>query len=99
MAASESASKSIRAGYTASTEFGTPMARRRAPSHGALDAAIMMAEDVLAVLLALCLASVFRFDLSPTEWLHGPPTLWAGGEFPILPGYLVVFVAAPFANH
>ena len=64
------------------------MARRRSPSQAALDAAIMMAEDVLAVLLALCLASVFRFDLSPTEWLHRHRTLWAGGEFAVQPGLL-----------
>ena len=94
MAASESVSKPIRAGYTAPTEFGPSIARRRTSSQAALDAVIMMAEDVLAVLLALCLASVFRFDLSPTEWLHWHPTPWSGGEFPIHPGYLVFFVAA-----
>ena len=91
MAASEPVSKPIRAGYTAPTEFGPPIARRRSPSQAALDAAIMMTEDVLAVLLALALASVFRFDLSPTEW-H--PASWAGHDFPIHPGYLVFFVAA-----
>jgi exopolysaccharide biosynthesis polyprenyl glycosylphosphotransferase len=94
MAASEPVSKPMRTGYTAPTEFGPPIARRRSPSQGALDAVIMMAEDVLAVLLALCLASVFRFDLSPTDWLHRYPTLWAGHEFPIQPGYLVFFVVA-----
>lgn len=94
MAASESVSKPIRAGYTAPAEFGPSIARRRSPSQAALDAAIMMAEDVLAVLFALCLASVFRFDLSPTEWLHRQPTLWSGHDFPIHPGYLVFFVAA-----
>ncbi len=91
MAASESVSTPMRAGYTALTEFGPPIARRRSTSQAALDAGIMMTEDVLAVLLALCLASVFRFDLSPTEW-H--PTVWAGHDFPIPPGYLVFFVAA-----
>ena len=46
MAASDSVSKPIRAGYTAPTEFGPPIARRRSSSQAALDAAIMMAEDV-----------------------------------------------------
>ena len=86
MAASESVSKPIRAGYTAPTEFGPSIARRRSPSQAALDAAIMMTEDVMAVLLALCLASVFRFDLSPTEWLHRQPWFGADTIFPFTPG-------------
>ncbi len=72
MAASDSVSKPIRAAYPAPAEFGPPIARRRSPSQAALDAAIMMTEDVMAVLLALGLASVFRFDLSPTECYTRP---------------------------
>jgi exopolysaccharide biosynthesis polyprenyl glycosylphosphotransferase len=94
MAASESISKPIRARQTAPTEFGAIIARRRSPSQAALDAAIMMMEDVLAVLLAFCLACVFRFDFYPTEWLRRESPLWAGHDFPLHPGYLVFFVAA-----
>jgi exopolysaccharide biosynthesis polyprenyl glycosylphosphotransferase len=88
MAASESVSESIRAAYT--PELRSRTGRRRSPSQAALNTSIMMAADVLAFLLALCLASEFRFDLSPAEWLHGRPGL----DFAIHPGYLVFFVAA-----
>jgi exopolysaccharide biosynthesis polyprenyl glycosylphosphotransferase len=93
MAASESVSESIRAAYRAPLEFSVQAARRRPPSQDALNAWIMMATDLLAVLLALCLASVFRFDLSPAEWVHAHPWLLTGTGFPIHPGYLLFFTA------
>ena len=52
-----------------------------------------MATDLLAVLLALCLASVFRFDLSPAEWFQAHPWLLTGRDLPIHPGYLLFFTA------
>jgi exopolysaccharide biosynthesis polyprenyl glycosylphosphotransferase len=93
MAVSESVSERIRAGYPAAAEFAPGIARRRSPIQAALKAAIMMAADVLAVLFAFCLASVFRFDLSPSEWLHGRLALLTGRDFPIQPGYLLFFIA------
>ncbi len=93
MSASESVSESIRAPYRAPLEFSAQAARRRPPSQDALNAWIRMATDLLAVILALCLASVFRFDLSPAEWVHAHPWLLTGGDFPIHPGYLLFFAA------
>ena len=91
MAASESVSESIRAAYRAPLEFSVEAARRRPPSQDALNAWIMMATDLLAVLFALCLASVFRFDLSPAEWVHA--NAWLLTDLPIHPGYLLFFSA------
>jgi exopolysaccharide biosynthesis polyprenyl glycosylphosphotransferase len=54
----------------------------------------MMAADGLAVLFAFCLASIVRFDLSPTMWLHGRPWLLDGPDFPIHIGYLLFFALA-----
>jgi exopolysaccharide biosynthesis polyprenyl glycosylphosphotransferase len=53
----------------------------------------MMAADVIAVVCAFGLASVFRFDLSPAEWLHTHPWLPTGRDFPIQPGYFLFFLA------
>jgi exopolysaccharide biosynthesis polyprenyl glycosylphosphotransferase len=94
MAASESVSDSIRAPYPISSELvSRGSARRRSPSQAALKAFVMMAVDVFAVLLAFFLASVFRFDLSPSETFHPQPWLVVGRDFPIHPGYLLFFVA------
>jgi hypothetical protein len=90
MAASESVSKPIGAAYSAPA-LCPPVGRRKSPSEAALNTSIMMAADGLAVLLALCLASIFRFDLSPTMWLHGRPWLLNGRDFPIHTGYLLFF--------
>ena len=90
MAASESVSESISAQYPVSSEFASRGdVRRRSPSQAALKACIMMAVDVFAVHLAFFLASVFRFDLSPSEPLHPQPWALAGLEIPIHPGYLL----------
>jgi exopolysaccharide biosynthesis polyprenyl glycosylphosphotransferase len=94
MAASESVSESISAQYPVSSKLASRGdVRRRSPSQAALKACIMMAVDVFAVLLAFFLASVFRFDLSPSEPLHPQPWAFAGLEIPIHPGYLLFFVA------
>jgi FlaA1/EpsC-like NDP-sugar epimerase len=92
MAASESISKPIGAGYPAPA-LCPPQTRRRSPSEAVLKTSIMMVADVVAIVLSFCLASVFRFDLSPTMWLHGTGGLH-GGDFPIRPGYLCVFAVA-----
>ena len=93
MAASESVSKPMGAAYTAPA-LRPAVERRKSPSEAALNTSIMMAADGLAVLLALCLASIFRFDLSPTMWLHGRPWLLNGRDFPIHTGYLLFFALA-----
>ena len=90
MAASESVSESIGAAYSAPALCPRRVSRR-SPSEAALKTSIMMVADVMAVLLAFCLASIFRFDLSPTMWLHGRVGLLNGGDFPIRPWYLIVF--------
>jgi exopolysaccharide biosynthesis polyprenyl glycosylphosphotransferase len=95
MAASESVSESIGAPYpvSVSSEFVSQgIAHRRSPSQAALKASIMMAVDLFGVLLAFVLASVFRFDLSPSEILHPQPWLLVGRDLPIHPGYLLFFV-------
>jgi exopolysaccharide biosynthesis polyprenyl glycosylphosphotransferase len=92
MAASESVSKPIGAAYTAPA-LCPRQTRRRSPSEAVLKASIMMMADVLAIVLSFCLASVFRFDLSPTMWLHGVGRS-NGGDFPMRPGYLFVFAVA-----
>jgi exopolysaccharide biosynthesis polyprenyl glycosylphosphotransferase len=52
----------------------------------------MMAADFAAVLFAFSLASIFRFDLSPSDWLQGHIGL-IGPDLPLEPGYLVFFLA------
>jgi exopolysaccharide biosynthesis polyprenyl glycosylphosphotransferase len=91
MAAPESISDSIRAAYPARAQFGSDVARRRSPSQAALKTCTMMAADSLAVLLAFSLASIFRFDLLPSEWRH--PWFLTGPGLPIHPGYLLFFLA------
>jgi exopolysaccharide biosynthesis polyprenyl glycosylphosphotransferase len=57
-----------------------------------VNAAMMMATDVLAVLFSLCLASIFRFDFSYPAWLHSSPGHWPGVTLPLEPGYLVFYI-------
>jgi exopolysaccharide biosynthesis polyprenyl glycosylphosphotransferase len=91
MPASESVSeKSL---YPISSDFASRVVtRHRSPSQATLRAFIMMLADLAATLLAFSLASAFRFDLSPSEWLHGRPWLLTGIDFPIHPGYLLLFL-------
>jgi exopolysaccharide biosynthesis polyprenyl glycosylphosphotransferase len=92
MAAPDSISDSIGPAY-GSLQFGTDVTRRRSPSEAALKTYLMMAVDVVAVLSAFSLASVFRFDLSPSEWLQGHLGLLMGRDVPLYPGYLCFFLA------
>jgi exopolysaccharide biosynthesis polyprenyl glycosylphosphotransferase len=55
-----------------------------------LTSAMMMTSDVLAVLLALWLASLVRFG-DPTA--HWPPTMWSRAFRSFSPGYLLFFTA------
>ena len=93
MAASESVSQPIEAGYAAPALYARQVGRR-SPSEAALRESIMMAADGMAVGISFCLASVFRFDLSPTMWPHGPVGLLDANYFPIQPWYLVIFAVA-----
>jgi exopolysaccharide biosynthesis polyprenyl glycosylphosphotransferase len=54
----------------------------------------MMATDGVAVLFALCLASMFRFDASPAIWLPG--RIWEidGRTIPLNAGYLLFYFVA-----
>ena len=87
MAASESP---IRVSYTAAGPLPNAV-RHRSTSEAALNASMMMAADGLAVLLALFLASMVRFDLSLTTWLHGRVWLVDGHHLPMPVGYLLFY--------
>lgn len=93
MAAPDSISASIQPAYGIRSQFVTDVPRRRSPSKAALKTCIMMAVDATAVLSAFSLASAFRFDLSPSEWLQGHLGMMMGQNFPIYPGYLFFFLA------
>jgi exopolysaccharide biosynthesis polyprenyl glycosylphosphotransferase len=93
MATSESVSQPIETGYANPVVYPRQVSRR-APSEAALRASIMMAADVMAVGLSFCLASVFRFDLSPRIWPHGSVGLLDSNHFPIQPWYLISFAVA-----
>jgi exopolysaccharide biosynthesis polyprenyl glycosylphosphotransferase len=54
----------------------------------------MMATDVLAVLFALCLASIFRFDFTYPEWFHISPSHWPVLTLPLEPRYLLFFLVS-----
>jgi exopolysaccharide biosynthesis polyprenyl glycosylphosphotransferase len=91
MATSEYISKPEKPGYLpplAASHTGA----RRSTSQSAVTAAMMMATDVAAVLFARCLAAVFRFDRTPSDWLHTTPAHWP--SLPLHPGYLVFFIAS-----
>ncbi len=66
-------------------------ARRRSTGEAGLNSSKRMAADGFAVLLALCLASIFRFDLSPMMWVHGREWLLPGKHLPMHAGYLAFF--------
>jgi exopolysaccharide biosynthesis polyprenyl glycosylphosphotransferase len=92
MATSEYISKPEKAGYLPPLAAGHTGARRRSTSQSAVTAAMMMTTDVAAVLFARCLAAVFRFDRTPSDWLHTTPAHWP--SLPLHPGYLVFFIAS-----
>ena len=90
MATSESP---IRAAYPA--QGIRPRAvRHRSSTEAALNTSMMMAADGFAVFLALCLASIFRFDLSPTIALHQRFWLLNGQPLPMHAGYLLFFAVS-----
>lgn len=93
MAAPDSISDSIRPAYSGPARFGAEAARHRSPSKAALKTCVMMAGDLAAALFAFSLASIFRFDLFPSDWLHGYPGLTTGHHLPLDPGYLLFFLA------
>jgi exopolysaccharide biosynthesis polyprenyl glycosylphosphotransferase len=68
--------------------------RSKSTSEAVLQTSVMMATDGVAILLALCLASMFRFDLSPTMWLQGRIWLLDGRTFPLNAGYLLFYFVA-----
>ncbi len=92
MATSEYISKPPKSGSLPPLAAGHTGARRRSTSQSAVTAATMMATDVAAVLFARCLAAVFRFDRTPSAWLHTSPAHWP--SLPLHPGYLVFFIAS-----
>lgn len=94
MAAPDSISDSIRPSFDGPAHFGIEGARHRSPSKAALKTCVMMAVDLMAILLAFSLASIFRFDLWPADWLQKHLGLTMGGHLPLDPGYLVFFLAA-----
>src|SRR3978361_157372 len=65
--------------------------RRRSRGEAGFISSKRMAADGFAVLLALCLASMFRFDLSPTMWMYGRDWLLHGRHLPMHAGSLAVF--------
>jgi exopolysaccharide biosynthesis polyprenyl glycosylphosphotransferase len=69
-------------------------ARRRSTTQAAVTAAIMMATDVLAVLLALYLASILRFNFTYPAWLHISPSQIPVVTLPMEPGYLFFFLVS-----
>lgn len=72
--------------------LGIHEVRRRSSSQARVHAGIMMATDVLAVLFALGLASVVRFNSHFTSWLHAPRAIWPAVVLP--PGYLAFFIVS-----
>lgn len=92
MATSEYAAKPSHSECLPPRAFGK--ARRRSTTQAAVTAATMMATDVLAVLFALCLASIFRFNFTYPEWFHISPSHWPVLRLPLEPGYLLFFLVS-----
>lgn len=92
MATSEYAAKPSKPGRV--SPFPATRLRRRAPSQAGVTAATMMLADVLAVLLALYLASLFRFNALLATSAGPPRAQWAGTTLPLHPGYLLFFITA-----
>src|SRR5258708_2709244 len=60
-------------------------------SEATLTSVTIMVTDVVAVLVALSLASVVRFYGATAGWI---PTFWPGAWTSLSPGYLVFFVGS-----
>ena len=63
-------------------------------SQATLASVMMMVTDVLAVILALWLASVLRFYAAFGDWVSGQPTGWPEVFLPINRGYLLLFIGS-----
>jgi exopolysaccharide biosynthesis polyprenyl glycosylphosphotransferase len=92
MATSQYVSKPSKPGYLPPFAAGRSGAARRSTTQAAVTAAVMMGTDVVAVLFARCLATVFRLDSEPSAWLHTAPAHWP--SLPLNPGYLFFFIAS-----
>ena len=92
MATSEFISKPSKAGCSPSlaVSYGST---RRSTTQAAVTATMMMATDVLAVLFALGLASIFRLYGPTASSLEAHP-LWHGLVLPLNLGYLLFFIAS-----
>lgn len=86
MGISDDLAKPFKPAYIASPE----LASGRHQSQAGITAALMMAIDVLAVLCALCLASLIRFNAVTL----GSHPAWRGAALPLRPAYLLVFIVA-----
>jgi exopolysaccharide biosynthesis polyprenyl glycosylphosphotransferase len=91
MATSEFIEKTPKAGYKDKSATALGGNQRRSASQEVLTTAGKMAIDVLAILSALCLASIFRFDGAT---IPDPATQagWLGIALPMHPGYLLFFI-------
>jgi exopolysaccharide biosynthesis polyprenyl glycosylphosphotransferase len=69
-------------------------AKRRSTTQAAVTAAMMMATDVLAVLFALWLASILRFNFTYPAWFHISPSDLPVVTLPVEPGYLFFFLVS-----
>jgi exopolysaccharide biosynthesis polyprenyl glycosylphosphotransferase len=91
MAASEPMVKPPEGDYPPRPISFTRARARGSISEATLTSATMMVTDMLAVLVALSLASAVRFYGAPAGWI---PTFWRGVRTSLSPGYLVFFVGS-----
>lgn len=91
MAASEPIVKPAEGDYPTPAMSFAHARPRASISEATLTSAMMMILDVLAVLLALSLASLVRFYGATAGWI---PTLWPGAFASLSPGYLLFFVGS-----
>jgi exopolysaccharide biosynthesis polyprenyl glycosylphosphotransferase len=89
MATSEYVAKPSKPPYIPPFVGGFSLGRRA--SQAGVNAAVMMAADTFAVLLAMCLASIFRFDGLTAPTFNMAPSDWTVSSLPLHPGYLVFF--------
>jgi exopolysaccharide biosynthesis polyprenyl glycosylphosphotransferase len=84
----------------ASAHQGRPVAvsakvrSRKLINQTTLTSIIMMSADVLAVLVALILASVIRYYGSSAAGIAQQPLLWTATPLSLNPGYLLLFIGA-----
>jgi exopolysaccharide biosynthesis polyprenyl glycosylphosphotransferase len=88
MATSEFVSKPQKTSLQMAASYAS---KRRSTTEAAVNAAMMMATDILAVLFSLCLASIFRFS-TPAPSVANSGANWDGLGLPLQPGYLLFFI-------